>query len=1346
MMQQGTAFSTYAFSGKLTDCRDDGTGKVRLDTKPVTTFRVHISCHGGKVLRSLENHEGQPILFACGGRPSKYAKGGADWKQWVVKWVLLDQVEGNLSLANVDERQEDYLNNLVEDDFYAFLSAKWYVELWKKDARSPPLTPLVRTEVLNDVFIKRLKSSKNLTELIRLLHAMEQSPWFDVPSSKNASSASSAYIQVLLKDINSWPPAPFHIPPDRQISKNLNNTYLRWEKLLMPRIRKANAVAIDLETNGDAIFQIGWFPFVKTGLAQRAKGLSQKQIQEAISTCLPPGSTPCIVGQNLLAWDLPILLSKGVELPANTPTWDTLIASWLLAPWEPSHALVVQENAHRADADAKETYKRYVEQVEKLTPCLHTPIANIYALIDNLFEHPELLRDVRSLANPHALNASGPKPVLIPTSRKREATWSPRLKLTYLTVERDLEDPVLKPECCFDIGRSSNDILARTIAVVVADAHRQGVFIRLSMLPKWLVDDALRDRLRTAHHDFRPEANDAVYTPVYLASDLHNHDAAWIERLAGDTGFEIPYPEETALEWLSVHAKPLTYHQIQARFPPAVLENRSRRELLLVHDANGAQMLLFEPPGLGDEAPCWWGFESPPDWLAGSESSATRPDNHEKWFRLPCWKEGEIDDLDLSRIFATPDTLNRRLHISEILLQLLNLLRAKENSDQILLCGMRWPGEAQKAQQILAALSKTVIHAESPLRQLQHLCKLNRDILICAQRDLPQYLDAAEKLDLSLRVVLDEAPLHQWLAITELRNKAPAREASTPALQTVSLTNHAIKTGLYTMLVPWLKGLLKREDPMPTPVLVLDARLFDLPGGKDIQFPWENIPFYQNEELLPNPEDLKAFQALTVRPPEEINTTCSYEDMERLFQNHWGHDKFNPLQAPAVRALAETEEDLLLRLPTGAGKSAVFQVPALLVGSKSKRLSIVISPLRALMTDQVTGLHAKHFSETVDYLSGGREPWVNHDVYRGIVDGRLQLVYVAPERFRVPRFVEALERRRANDGGLEFIVFDEAHCVSEWGFDFRPDYLYAAGYVANWRRGMTLPGKGHRLLLTSATVTERNREDLESKLLGTDSGYANLPSPEDMPHPIQDFIQLESMVADDADDAAASGKYRKVVDILEKLDLKKSAAIIFVRRRVDCHALAEALNAEAGRPESVIPHAKALPFHAGLSESIKNEAIELLNKERSVNVLVCTKAFGMGMDISHLHACIHYSPTNFIEDYLQEVGRIGRGKEERLASGHAQVKATLLFNQQDFDDNLKRLEESAIKPPDLEDFFNYCRSIPSGISHNDQWVCLVPTSINTPGHKVFNENQVSACLFWLEQAKVLRVEAGILPT
>ena len=387
-----------------------------------------------------------------------------------------------------------------------------------------------------------------------------------------------------------------------------------------------------------------------------------------------------------------------------------------------------------------------------------------------------------------------------------------------------------------------------------------------------------------------------------------------------------------------------------------------------------------------------------------------------------------------------------------------------------------------------------------------------------------------------------------------------------------------------------------------TSCIVLDTRFSEHHAAIASLFPRIDVPFYTLDEIL-DKNQLEVFREVCYPVREEQDIPNDYESYRQFLKEHWGYDDFRlGPQRQAIEKLIESGRDLLIRMPTGGGKSIVFHLPALFRSSYSKRLTVVITPLQALMRDQAEGLWKNHFVESVDYLSGGRDVWINHEVYQGILNGRIHLVFVAPERFRVPQFIDALERRRNMDGGLGFIVFDEAHCVSEWGFEFRPDYLYAARYIAEKFKQGSASGNPHRLLLTSATVTRRNRNDLEKELrLGQTAPYDELP--DDMPHPIQPFIVLDSCDCEEDEEAPIDDKFYKIVQILKGLDLANSAAIVFVRRQKDCHRLSEALNEYAGQEDSDLKQLYALPFHAGLSEALKGEASDLLSMNKYSNLL-----------------------------------------------------------------------------------------------------------------------------------------------
>ena len=151
--------------------------------------------------------------------------------------------------------------------------------------------------------------------------------------------------------------------------------------------------------------------------------------------------------------------------------------------------------------------------------------------------------------------------------------------------------------------------------------------------------------------------------------------------------------------------------------------------------------------------------------------------------------------------------------------------------------------------------------------------------------------------------------------------------------------------------------------------------------------------------------------------------------------------EWTDIQKEILPLILKKEENYLVSLPTGGGKSVLFQGPALYNSAYSNKLSIVVTPLKALMQDQVKELGEKGFITNVDYLNGDRSYQEVKSIYRKINGGEIAILYVTPERFRSRAFINALTTRMSNDNGLEYMVFDEAHCISQWGMEFRPEYL-----------------------------------------------------------------------------------------------------------------------------------------------------------------------------------------------------------------------------------------------------------------------------------------------------------------
>jgi hypothetical protein len=181
-------------------------------------------------------------------------------------------------------------------------------------------------------------------------------------------------------------------------------------------------------------------------------------------------------------------------------------------------------------------------------------------------------------------------------------------------------------------------------------------------------------------------------------------------------------------------------------------------------------------------------------------------------------------------------------------------------------------------------------------------------------------------------------------------------------------------------------------------------------------------------------------------------------------------------QKPYLSEIMKSEKDWVVSLPTGGGKSVLFQGPALYKSSFTNRLTVVITPLKALMEDQVNSLWEKGFFGCVDFLNAERGSDTEL-IYRSLSGGELSLLFVTPERFRSRGFLNALDSRIQSDGGLEYIVFDEAHCVSQWGHDFRPDYFNCAKMMFRIKKTSSY---NTPILLFSATVTKKIYNDFNT--------------------------------------------------------------------------------------------------------------------------------------------------------------------------------------------------------------------------------------------------------------------------
>lgn len=404
---------------------------------------------------------------------------------------------------------------------------------------------------------------------------------------------------------------------------------------------------------------------------------------------------------------------------------------------------------------------------------------------------------------------------------------------------------------------------------------------------------------------------------------------------------------------------------------------------------------------------------------------------------------------------------------------------------------------------------------------------------------------------------------------------------------------------------------------------------------------------------------------------ENIDTITALE----LIRKHFiGNNEWKPTQKELLPHIWEKRGDCIVSMPTGEGKSVCFQGPAIYKSSITKKLSLVITPLRALMQDQVEDLQKKGFVTNVDYLSGDRQRPEVESIYRKLRSGEIALLYITPERFRVKSFMNVLYQRMEMDGGLEYIIFDEAHCISQWGQEFRPDYRNAVLTCVDLRQRFDF-----MFALFSATVTTQVESDIRSFL----PVILRLGLTADDYNPIRQHIGISFALTEHEDASRIDEIVRFIED--QKIDFTKSCMIVFCRTHRQCEETADTLTeiASGASPDSILHGCvdKIGFYHAGLDADLRNDVYEQFKRKDGVEplyILCATKAFGMGMDIPNIHYVVHYNPPSVLEDYLQEVGRAGRKKEDYEKAGFGEnnpIPALCLTSKEDF----RKLKELLIK-------------------------------------------------------------------
>lgn len=320
-----------------------------------------------------------------------------------------------------------------------------------------------------------------------------------------------------------------------------------------------------------------------------------------------------------------------------------------------------------------------------------------------------------------------------------------------------------------------------------------------------------------------------------------------------------------------------------------------------------------------------------------------------------------------------------------------------------------------------------------------------------------------------------------------------------------------------------------------------------------------------------------------------------------ILKKHWGYANFRPLQAEIIASVLDKKDTLAL-LPTGGGKSICYQVPALL----QPGLCLVVSPLIALMRDQVEQLRKKNITAFAIY-SGMSYKEVQTTLVTA-AESNCKLLYVSPERLETTLFQEYLP---ALD--ISLIAVDEAHCISQWGYDFRPSYLRIATLKEQ------LPGVP--VLALTASATPEVQKDISEKLLFAQPNYFRQSFAR--PNLSYSVFLVDNVMP-------------KLIQILQNVP---GSSIVYCRSRKRTEEIAAQLMAKGIRADW---------YHAGLEANERQKKQEDWQEGRS-QVMICTNAFGMGIDKSNVRTVVHCGIPDCLESYYQEAGRAGRDQQKAYA-------------------------------------------------------------------------------------------------
>ncbi|MDR2364512.1 MAG: RecQ family ATP-dependent DNA helicase [Zoogloeaceae bacterium] len=454
------------------------------------------------------------------------------------------------------------------------------------------------------------------------------------------------------------------------------------------------------------------------------------------------------------------------------------------------------------------------------------------------------------------------------------------------------------------------------------------------------------------------------------------------------------------------------------------------------------------------------------------------------------------------------------------------------------------------------------------------------------------------------------------------------------------------------------KRRLLREllpDPEWQKPLAYALSWLQVAGGNSVLPPWVAHAFPRTRDVI---------HMLRDTPCDD--PACGWcreqHDLDALLMRYFGLSSFREKPATADgRSLQRTivengmaGKPTLAILPTGGGKSLCYQLPALARYYRTGALTVVVSPLQSLMKDQVDNLEQ---ITCAGYLNSLLTPMERRAMLESLRLGDLGLIFVAPEQFRSSAFTNALAQRE-----IAAWIFDEAHCLSKWGHDFRPDYLYVSRFIKRWQKNKPAP-----VFCFTATAKPDVVEDI----------CAHFQERLGMPlAPLQGGVGRDNLDYE-VQAVPVQGKYGETLRLLqETLRNDEGCAIVFCALQKTTEELAAFLQ-EAGLVCAY--------FHGGMNAADKRAVQEAFVHENRLRAIVATNAFGMGIDKPDVRLVIHLDTPGSLENYLQEAGRAGRDRKP--------ARCVLLYDEADLDVQFGLLRRSRLTQHDIYVILKALRAI-----------------------------------------------------